>query len=120
MSTVSFIGYLEEDGSVKYVYCHWDGHPSHNGRILLDYWTDWRQVGGMIGEGHLSSLGVDILSCNFYDDHREGEESYSVCEDLEEARKICREYFYVFTKQGWIFSEYKSEFRPLTKQEVDA
>jgi hypothetical protein len=34
MSTRSFIA-LEEGDKYKAIYCHWDGYPEHNGKILV-------------------------------------------------------------------------------------
>lgn len=39
MSTHSYIGVIEEDGTLKYVYCHSDGYPSYLGRMLLTYYN---------------------------------------------------------------------------------
>jgi hypothetical protein len=41
MSTRSFIGKVQEDGSVRYVYCHHDGYPSHVGAILAKHYVDF-------------------------------------------------------------------------------
>jgi len=35
MSTRSNIGIVNGDGSVKAIYCHFDGYPAYVGRILL-------------------------------------------------------------------------------------
>lgn len=39
MSTHSYIGVIEEDGTLKYVYCHSDGYPSYLGRCCLPITT---------------------------------------------------------------------------------
>ena len=58
MSTRSNIGILNEDGTVNYIYCHFDGYLEHNGDILNEHYTTESKVRMLIGLGDLSMLGV--------------------------------------------------------------
>ena len=60
MATRSTIGVLNTDGSVTAVYCHWDGYPEHNGRVLMENYTTEEKVRELIGFGSISSLGSKI------------------------------------------------------------
>lgn len=60
MGTRSAIGIQNSDGSIKAIYCHWDGYPSWNGRILKDYYTDETKVRDLIALGDISSLRAEI------------------------------------------------------------
>ena len=60
MSTNSYIGILNENGTVSYIYCHWDGHPSSNGRILLNSYNTPEAARALISLGDLSSLGETL------------------------------------------------------------
>ena len=60
MSTRSTIAKLNLDGSIDDIYCHWDGYPSHNGRVLLENYTDADVVTELINLGDLSFLGEVI------------------------------------------------------------
>ena len=60
MVTRSTIGVLNTDGSVTAVYCHWDGYPEHNGKILMENYTTEEKVRELIGLGSISSLGSKI------------------------------------------------------------
>ena len=60
MGTRSTIGVLNTDGSVTAVYCHWDGYPEHNGKILMENYTTEEKVRELIGFGSISSLGAKI------------------------------------------------------------
>lgn len=55
MGTRSRIGMLLPNGKVKSIYCHWDGYPEHNGRILQECWQE--SVVPLIALGDLSTLG---------------------------------------------------------------
>lgn len=56
MATRSRIGILNTDGTVTSIYCHWDGYPSHNGRILRESYTNEARVRALLAPGNLSSL----------------------------------------------------------------
>ena len=56
MATRSRIAMEMEDKTVVSIYCHWDGYPSHNGRILIDHYNTHEKVKALIALGRLSSL----------------------------------------------------------------
>ena len=60
MSTRSRIGIVNEDGKVVSIYCHWDGYPQNNGRILLESYTDPKKVKALISLGDISLLEAEI------------------------------------------------------------
>jgi len=67
MSTRSMIIRENLDGSYDTIYCHWDGYPSNNGRLLLGYWNTPELVGALIKLGDLSSLGTRIGTKHDFD-----------------------------------------------------
>ena len=60
MATRSRIGIENEDGTVSSVYCHWDGYPSNNGRILVTHYTDREKVKELIALGSISALKENV------------------------------------------------------------
>jgi len=60
MATRSYIGVRNTDGTVDYIYCHFDGYPEHNGEILTEYYTNMDKVKKLMGLGDLSILGIEI------------------------------------------------------------
>lgn len=56
MATRSNIGYENEDGTVTYCYCHWDGYPSYNGSILQDHYS-YERTRKLVSLGDMSVLG---------------------------------------------------------------
>lgn len=60
MSTNSRIAMLQPDGSVKSIYCHWDGYYSYNGKILLEHYTTDKKVSELIALGNISCLGIHV------------------------------------------------------------
>jgi hypothetical protein len=57
MSTRSTIAVRNLNGSVSSVYCHSDGYPSHNGKILQENYKTLEQVNALLELGSLSILG---------------------------------------------------------------
>ena len=56
MSTNSTISLQNADGTVRSIYCHWDGYPSYNGRILVNNYNTIEKVEALIALGDLSVL----------------------------------------------------------------
>ena len=61
MGTRSRIGYELPDHTVVSVYCHYDGYVDHNGRVLVEHYTDRDAVKDLIDGGSMSSLRTTHL-----------------------------------------------------------
>jgi hypothetical protein len=59
MATRSRIAIEDQDGTVRSIYCHWDGYPSHHGPILLENYTTQEKVESLIALGSISSLAPE-------------------------------------------------------------
>ena len=60
MATRSRIGIELEDGTIKSIYCHWDGYISNNGKLLLNHYTDREKVTQLIELGDISNLAPEV------------------------------------------------------------
>jgi len=60
MSTHARIGMEQEGGKVKSIYCHFDGYPSHVGRILNESFKDHDKVKALVELGDISYLEGEI------------------------------------------------------------
>lgn len=60
MSTRSTIALRRTDGTMKKIYCHWDGYINWNGSILQKYYNTADKVENLLALGNLSSLGPEI------------------------------------------------------------
>lgn len=56
MATRSFISIKHPDKTFTGVYCHWDGYPEFNGKILKEDYQDRQKVIELIDGGFISSL----------------------------------------------------------------
>lgn len=60
MATRSYIAKRLPNGDIRAIYCHWDGYPEHNGRILVQNYTDEDKIDALLALGALSVLGAEI------------------------------------------------------------
>lgn len=127
MATRSRIAMEMEDGTVKSIYCHWDGYPEHNGRILMEFYSNPDKVKDLIELGRLSVL-APILESDGPHSFNSPQDGVVVAyhrdrgEDLviEEHSSVSdffngdiEEYGYLFTQEGqWLcksaYAEYKT------------
>ena len=62
MSTRCRIGIVEEDGTVKSIYCHHDGYVKGVGETLRKHYTDPEKIEKLINLGDISILGEEYDS----------------------------------------------------------
>lgn len=60
MGTSSTISLVEKDGTVKGIYCHWDGYPEGVGAVLKEHYTDINKIRELIDLGDIRSLYENI------------------------------------------------------------
>ena len=53
MGTRSRIGIQLKDDSILSVYCHWDGYPSFNGKVLREFYDTKEKVNQLINGGNM-------------------------------------------------------------------
>lgn len=116
MATRSYIGVRNLDASVDYIYCHFDGYPSHNGEILINHYTDMNKVSALLELGDLSKLGEEIGEKQDFNDRStynknwclaygrdRGEENVSMknssYDDLINDQNV--DYVYIFDGDYW-------------------
>ena len=114
MGTRSRIGIQLKDKSVLSVYCHWDGYPSFNGRVLNEFYNTPEKVANLINGGNISSLHTNVGWNNetlpetgpqYYTsrgesiDDNEPELNKNQSEYLN--NNCGEEYAYLFTSAGW-------------------
>lgn len=131
MSTNSHIGlWNEESNRIDYIYCHWDGYPDWNGKILTEFYSDTNKVRELISHGDLSSLCSNINPktdkhsfdtpeddvCTFY--HRDRGEPLEIRYDHGIDEFLDVNYAYLWTGKEWRFfcegSEIKNMFQRLS------
>jgi hypothetical protein len=132
MATRSTIAIEAADGTVKQVYCHWDGYLDHNGKILLENY-DQAKTAALVALGSVSSLRKEVGEKHDFDENfdrtdpryqwtrfyaRDRGEDLDVHEfaNFEAYRKDHQyeEYEYILRSTGeWHVASYGDEYVPL-------
>lgn len=60
MGTRSSIGVMQQDGSVKSIYCHWDGYYSGVGKTLVEHYNTEEKANAVVALGGLSTLQENL------------------------------------------------------------
>jgi hypothetical protein len=72
MSTRSFIGKLNSDGSITGIYCHFDGYIEHHEPILNKHYLSEEKVDQLISLGGISILDKNIGEKQDFSNPQEG------------------------------------------------
>lgn len=139
MSTRSYICMEVGDDQYKTVYCHSDGYLSHNGALLLKYYSDRETVERLLERGDLSSLEKKIEPepghphsfdwdkrqkdvCVFYGRDRVDKNTQAeplTLEELDDPQNWT-EYVYIFTREGqWKYFRYGESKKGLRDVQED-
>ena len=121
MSTRSLIGIQINKKEVRYIYCHWDGYPDYNGRILNESYSEKYKIDDLIFKGDISALKENIEDISYYDnDDNEKDISYktiSLKDYFSDKDIFDSEYRYLYdlTNQWIVYDVYRNLKAPLTK-----
>ena len=122
MATRSRIAIENQDGTIKSIYCHWDGYVSHNGRMLFNHY-DNEKLEKLIELGDISVLGESIKDTIAF--HRDrGEDLHN--KTFENVEKLFEdgfdsgeEFIYCLTKDGiWLVNEVNSSNVEILKEVI--
>lgn len=123
MATRSLIGLQLPDGKILSVYCHNDGYPSYNGRILRQFHDTTEKVQALLGLGNLSVLGVTLEGCYAYsrdrgDEAQEAKITQNRREFINSGSGV--NYLYLFRDGQWFYlnTHNHKNFRRLTEAVV--
>jgi len=96
MATRSRIGKLQNDGTVRSIYCHWDGYIENNGKILVENYKDEEVIDRLLNVGDISSLREmpEDIGQGYGKEAR-------VSQSVEDYLGIGEEYNYLFKDGEW-------------------
>lgn len=104
MASRSMIGYEKEDGLIVFVYCHYDGYPEYQLKMLLEHYQDKNKVAELISNGDMSQLKEEIDQISFYKDSHNEVVDIGVCfSDIAYQAKMEKhgcDYCYYLNKDG--------------------
>lgn len=118
MATRSRIAIEFPDGTVESIYCHWDGYPEYNGKMLQQHYQDRTKVEELIQLGDISFLDQKIEPTGEHSFEKpETGVTVAYARDRGELKRIRKnwsreaflksdieEFGYLFTKENeWIY-----------------
>ena len=138
MSTRSTIAVKQDDGSVKAIYCHYDGYPTGVGMFLTRFYNSAFEANQMIAMGNMSTIGASIgdkvdfnsftdfgKQCVFYG--RDRKEQYSeartyasVTEWVDSIGDAAENFGYIFQNGKWIAYERSYAFGVQSTRKIGA
>lgn len=125
MATRSNIGMIQEDGTIKAIYCHWDGYPEGVGQTLSSYYSSIDKVKSLLNLGDISSLYENLEETekvaykNRGEDGVEARTYKSVTEWRENALAQWAEFLYLYdltpgvAGREWNFLEIGNHWKPV-------
>lgn len=143
MSTRSNIAIQRRNKQVEVIYCHCDGYLSHNGKMLLEHYTDLDKINSLIELGNISFLDKYIEPIetdkehSFYNPQKEVVVAYGRDRNEEEQQKRVYkdigdyldnigwdiEYAYIYKEEEnqWYYINFhiNDSVRLLTKQVIE-
>lgn len=116
MATRASFGIQNDDGTVTSNYVHFDGYPTHTGKILCENYNTEPLIRELLSYGDASAIDETIGSCVFY--HRDRSEELNTVRSRTHGKEdwpdMGQEYFYLWVNGKWHMSQnYRNAFRPL-------
>lgn len=107
MATRSTIGIKSEDGTVRAIYCHWDGYPAGVGVGLVENYNSKAQAEALIALGGFSSLmeTLEETKAGAYNSESDKARTFTGEKDWFENFNSGEEYFYLYTGTEWLYSQ---------------
>lgn len=88
MGTYAYIGiHNSQTDTVELAYCHYDGYPSHTGRVLAKHYQDPEKVAKLVALGGFSALTAELDDIGAYDDSKPQTVSESKLQNLTQPRR---------------------------------
>jgi hypothetical protein len=121
MATRSTIGIKSEDGTVKAIYCHWDGYPGGVGLGLIDNYNSKAQAEALIALGGFSSLmeTLEETKAGAYNTESDKARVFTGVQDWLDNFNSGEEYAYLYEEgKGWVyFSDFDEHLPIILKRE---
>ena len=120
MATRSNIAYRTPEGKIRSIYCHWDGYPSNNGRILQEHYQEARKIAQLIELGSLSALGAELGKKQDFNDRSTQKDEWTLAYNRDRGEELVvseyndipswiddmEEYAYLWNGTEWLVNDH--------------
>jgi len=123
MATRSTIGIRQADGTIKAIYCHWDGYPDGVGAGLRQNYNSKEQAEQLIALGGFSALmdTMEETKAGAYGNESDRARTFESVTDWVQNFNAGEEYFYLWNPDTnqWTYSNGEQMFLGIkTESEV--
>ena len=101
MATRATIAVQNEDETFSSIYSHWDGHPSHVGRILFNHYQTPDKIQKLIDNGDVSNFDEDGTAYHYKEFSTAPTTSACYFDLIADVLNGGTEYLYVFSEGHW-------------------
>lgn len=99
------------------IYTHWDGYPSHHGKILLENYDTHNKVVELIQLGSLSELHSTPDACVSFHRRDGADKNINVSSNLSDHHNWG--YAYLYRDGGWWFKRYNGVFNRMSVEVLE-
>ncbi len=100
MSTHSYIGVENPNGSITFIFSHYDGYPSYMKPLLEKHWDTRKRVQALMALGDIRALKQDPFRTQLLDPAEKAQTWPHPAGYAEFAGSIAGSYFYLYIKIG--------------------
>lgn len=115
MSTRAAIGYKAADGKVVTIYSHYDGYPSHVGKILKEHHSSDECLHMLINGSHIRNFDHDGTAVRFGD----GTSMEIHDDEIDAIHGYDYLYLWSFADQKWTCFARDGYVKPSTLREIE-
>lgn len=116
MATRSHIGIKQPNGTIDYIYSHWDGYPEHHGPILVNHYNNIDKINQLLELGSVSVLAEEIGEQQDFNDRSTHRDNWCLAygrdrgeKNIEKQNASFKElleddyvdYLYIFENNEW-------------------
>lgn len=112
MATISNIAYEQANGKVIVTYCHYDGYPENNGRLIDKHYNNKAKAKELANVGYLSGLKSTIAESIENRVHQDKPVVYDNIKQYLNDVNWHIEWIYLFKNNQWYVCEGQSSFAP--------
>tara|TARA_R100001377_G_scaffold47303_1_gene27283 strand:- start:388 stop:795 length:408 start_codon:yes stop_codon:yes gene_type:complete len=105
MGTRSNIAYEKPNGKVVVMYCHYDGYPEYNGRILNDHYNNRSKAHALVDGGYQSALKETLEDSTKDRVHQDKADIYHSAHAFLMNVQSDIEWIYLFKNNEWHVAE---------------
>lgn len=102
-------------GKLELIYSHYDGYPSHTGKVLKEHHNSVEHCNALLAGAHIRNFDWDGTVCRF----GEGDGAVETYDSLEDALSSVFDYVYLYGEEGWrCYGRYRNPMFGIEEKDI--